>query len=200
MTETRTVSLTRLVTGLTFIAIGLAVFLVRFQHAGTYAIPTAGVLLSALSSMLIGALLIWASLPRLIMWIALALSPVAIFMSVYAIGGELEEVISLYAPNSKGQMTDLRLWVVDRDDGAWVGMSRDKAIEHSLDGARLEMLRSGKVYCVVPALSQDQNTTRTIHAMKVEKYAIAQLAASIGIYPREATERTAALRLDPCES
>jgi hypothetical protein len=199
MSEAKTVSLTRLITGLTFIAIGLAVFLVRIQHAGTYAIPSAGVLLGAMSSTFLGALLIWPSVPRLIMWIALAVSPVAVFVSIYSIVGELEEVISLYAPNSKGQVTDLRLWVVDRDDGAWVGMSRDKAIEHSLDGARLEMLRSGEIHCVVPALSQSQQTTRTIHAMKIKKYAAAQMAAGIGLYPREATENTAALRLDPCD-
>ena len=199
MADVRNVSLVRLLTGAVFIVISLAVFLVRFKHVGEYAIPTPGVLLGALSLAFFGGLLFWASVPRVILWVALLVSPVPVFVSLYAIGGELEEVISLYAPNSKGQLSDLRLWVVDREDGAWVGMSREKAIEHSLEGARLEMLRAGEVHCVIPALSQDLQTTRKIHAMKVEKYRVAQFSATIGLYPREATENTAVLRLDPCK-
>jgi hypothetical protein len=79
-----------------------------------------------------------------------------------------------------------------------VGLSRGKALEHSLDGARLELLRAGETRCVVPVLHEDRPTARAIHAMKVEKYAVARAAAAIGLYPREATESTAVLRLDPC--
>ena len=66
---------------------------------------------------------------------------------------------------------------VDRDDGEWVGMPRTKAIEHSLDGARLDMLRAGETRCVVPKLFEDRPTVRAIHRMKVEKYGVAQAAA-----------------------
>ena len=111
---------------------------------------------------------------------------------------ELEEVVSLYATDSAGQSAELRLWVVDRDDGMWVGMPRSKAVEHSLDGARLELLRSGKTRCIVPVLHEDRPTVRAIHAQKVEKYAVARVSAAIGLYPLEASETSVSLRLDPC--
>lgn len=99
---------------------------------------------------------------------------------------------------------DLRSWIVDRSDGAWVGMGRNKAITYKLDGARLDsarldMLRAGKKICVVPALVEDRATIREIHRMKVDKYKAAQISSSIGMYPSEASENTAALRLDPCQ-
>lgn len=112
--------------------------------------------------------------------------------------GEWEEVVSLYAIDAEGQETDLRLWIVDREDGEWVGMSRGKAIAYSLDGAQLNLLRNGEIRCVTPMLAEDRETIHAIHAMKVEKYAAAQFAGNLGLYPREATENTAALRLDPC--
>jgi hypothetical protein len=112
--------------------------------------------------------------------------------------GELEEVVSLYATDSAGNPAELRLWIVDRDDGEWVGMPRWKAVEHSLDGARLRLLRNGETRCVVPVLHEDRATVRAIHTLKVEKYAVARGAAAIGLYPREARETAASLRLDPC--
>jgi hypothetical protein len=50
----------------------------------------------------------------------------------------------------------------------------------------------------MPALTKDRATVAEIHRMKVAKYKAAQVSASIGMYPREASENTAALRLDPC--
>lgn len=198
MSQSNKVPVFQLLAGVILIAIGLAVFAVRLQHAGDYAMPGGGALIGSLLTLLFGSLLLWSGTRRMIVWIILALSPVAIFPAVYSIVGEAEEVISLYATDSAGQAVDLRLWIVDRDDGAWVGMSRDKALEHALDGARLEMLRAGSVQCVIPRLTDDRETTRAIHAMKVEKYAAARAAGAIGLYPLEATERTAALRLEPC--
>lgn len=198
MSESPKNSKIQIVFGILFMAIGLAVFAVRLQHDGTYAMPHGGPLLGGLGAMLLGGVLLWSNKPRAIGWIALVLSPVAVFPAIYGIVGELEEVVSLYAVGSNGQKTDLRLWIVDRDDGAWVGMSRNKATEYSLNGARLEMLRAGDIQCVIPMLSEDQATTNEIHAMKVEKYAAARGAAAIGMYPLEATPNTAALRLDPC--
>ena len=87
---------------------------------------------------------------------------------------------------------------MDRDDGAWVGMARSKALAHSLDGAKLDLLRNGETLCVVPSLYEDRATVKAIHALKVEKYAVARAAAAIGLYPREARETAVSLRLDPC--
>ncbi len=198
MNETKRVPLLQLTAGVIFLVIGLAVFAIRLQHPGTYAMPGGGALFGGLFAVLLGGLLVWINTPRLIVWITLLVSPVAIFPAIYSIVAELEEVISLYASDSEGRAVELRLWIVDREDGAWVGMPRKKAIEHALDGARLEMLRSGNIHCVVPVLYEDSSTAQTIHAMKVEKYAAARAAAAIGLYPREATATTVALRLKPC--
>jgi hypothetical protein len=123
---------------------------------------------------------------------------VVLFLGLYAVMSELEEVVSLYATDSAGQPAELRLWIVDREDGEWVGMALAKAVEHSLDGARLERLRRGETRCVIPVLHEDRATVKAIHALKVEKYAVARAAAAIGLYPREARETAASLRLDPC--
>jgi hypothetical protein len=187
-----------LVVGWGLLALGIAVFAVRLLHDGAYAVPRGGNLFGGLSALLVGGVLVWSSTPRGLGWLALAASPVVLFFGLYAVMSELEEVVSLYATDSAGQPAELRLWIVDREDGEWVGMSRSKAIEHSLDGARLELLRSGEIRCVVPALHEDRATVKAIHALKVEKYAVAQGAAAIGLYPREARETTVSLRLDPC--
>jgi hypothetical protein len=136
--------------------------------------------------------------PRWLGWVALAASPVVLFFGLYATMAELEEVVSLYATDGAGNPAELRLWIVDRDDGEWVGMPRWKAREHSLDGARVQLLRNGKIRCTVPALHEDRATVRAIHALKVEKYAVARGAAAIGLYPREARDTAVSLRLDPC--
>lgn len=199
MAESNKVSLFQLLAAVTLLTIGLAVFAVRLFHAGEYAMPGGAALIGSVILILFGGVLLWAGTPRWSKWIILAISPLAIFPAVYSIVGESEEVISLFAQDSTGKEVDLRLWIVDREDGAWVGMSRDKAINHSLDGARLEMLRAGSIQCVIPMLTGDRETTRIIHAMKVQKYAAARIAGAIGLYPLEASENTAALRLDPCE-
>ena len=198
MTESKKSILGSTLTGSLFIAIGLGVFAIRLNHAGPYSMPHGGALYGGLGALALGCFLLWPGKSRLMAWIAIVVSPVALFPALYSIGGESEEVISLYATDSNNRPVDLRLWIVDRQDGAWVGMGREKAIEHQLDGASLEMLRAGKVICVVPVLHEDRSTAGTIHAMKVEKYSVAQASAAIGLYPREATASTVALRLDPC--
>jgi hypothetical protein len=180
------------------LVLGFAVFAVRLLHAGPYAVPRGGNLFGGLGSLVLGAVLLWSSAPRVLGWLALAASPVVLFFGLYATMAELEETVSLYAADRAGQPAELRLWIVDRDDGEWVGMPRAKAVEHSLDGARLEVLRTGEVRCVVPVLHEDRATVRAIHALKLEKYAVARGSAAIGLYPREAPETSVALRLDPC--
>ena len=183
--------------GFVLLVVGVAVFAVRLIHAGPYAMPHGGALYGALGALLLGGLLVWGK-PRILCWIALLISPLVLFPAIYSIAGESEEVISLYSTDSNNRPVDLRLWIVDREDGAWVGMPKDKAVEHSLHGAQLRMLRAGENVCVTPVLHEDRPTVRAIHSMKVEKYTVAQLAGAIGSYPLEAPDTTVALRLDPC--
>jgi hypothetical protein len=192
------VSKTRTTIGCALLALGIAVFAVRLLHEGAYAVPRGGNLFGGLGALLLGGLLIWSAVPRALGWIALAASPVVAFFALYATMAELEEVISLYAFDSEGRPAELRLWIVDREDGEWVGMPRSKALEHSLDGARLDILRNGETRCVVPVLHGDRPTVMAIHALKMQKYEVAQAASAIGMYPSEAGDSTVALRFDPC--
>lgn len=198
MSEARTSSKLRTVVGWGMLALGVAVFAVRLLHEGAYAVPRGGNLFGGVGALLLGGVLLWSAAPRALGWLALAASPILAFFALYATMAELEETVSLYATDSAGQPAELRLWIVDRDDGEWVGMPRSKAIEHSLDGARLELLRNGETRCVVPVLHDDRPTAGDIHARKVEKYAVARGAAAIGLYPREVQDSSVALRLDPC--
>jgi hypothetical protein len=188
----------RTVVGCVFLALGVAVFSVRLLHAGPYAMPRGANLFGGLGALLLGGVLVWSAAPRWLGRLALAASPIVLFFGLYATMAELEEVVSLYATDSAGNPAELRLWIVDREDGEWVGMPRSKAREHSLDGARLQLLRNGETRCVVPVLHEDRETVRAIHTLKVEKYAVGRGAAAIGLYPREARETAVSLRLDPC--
>ncbi|MEO8606054.1 MAG: hypothetical protein ABI629_26020 [bacterium] len=198
MTKPNSSSKVRTVVGCGLVALGVAVFAVRLLHEGAYAMPRGANLFGGLGALLLGAMLVWPATPRRLGWLALAASPVVLFFGLYATMAELEEVVSLYATDSAGRPAELRLWIVDREDGEWVGMARAKAVEHSLNGARLQLLRKGETRCVVPVLYEDRTTVKAIHALKVEKYAVARGAAAIGLYPREARETAVALRLDPC--
>ena len=198
MSESGSSSKIQAVVGWGLLGLGVAVFAVRFLHEGAYAVPRGGNLFGGLGALLLGSVLVSSAVPRGLRWLALAASPIVLFFGLYATMAELEEVVSLYAADSAGKPAELRLWIVDRDDGAWVGMPRSKAVEHSLDGAQLELLRSGETVCVVPVLHEDRETVRAIHTLKVEKYAVARGAAALGLYPREARETTVSLRLDSC--
>jgi hypothetical protein len=197
MTETRKGSSAFSIFAFILFAVGVAVFAVRLVHSGPYAMPHGGPLYAALGSMLLGGVLVWGK-HRVLSWGAVLLSPLALFPAIYSIAGESEEVISLYATDSNENSVDLRLWIVDRDDGSWVGMSMRKAVEHDLDGAQLRMLRAGENVCVTPVLHEDRPTVQAVHRMKVEKYTVAKLAGAMGSYPLEAPDTTIALRLDPC--
>ncbi len=187
-----------LLIGILFIGIGLAVFGIRLIHAGPYAMPHGAALFGGIGAIVLGGILLGVGRFRPFGWIAVAVSPLALFPALYSIMGESEEVISLYARDSQENVVDLRLWIVDRPDGAWVGMAREKALAHGLDGQTLSMLRAGELVCVVPRLHDDRDTAAAVHAMKVEKYAVAQIFGSIGLYPTEATAATVALHLEPC--
>jgi hypothetical protein len=194
----RSPSTARTVIGCGLLALGVAVFAVRLLHEGPYAMPGGANLFGGLGALLLGGVLLWPAAPRWFGWLALAATPVVLFFGLYATMAELEEVVSLYATDSAGNPADLRLWIVDREDGEWVGMPRWRAVEHSLNGARVQLLRNGTIRCVVPVLYEDRPTVKAIHALKVEKYAVARGAAAIGLYAREAGDHTVSLRLDPC--
>jgi hypothetical protein len=198
VSESSSFSKLRSVVGWGLVVLGVAVFAVRFLHEGAYAMPRGGNLLGGFGALLLGGVLVWPAAPRWLGWLALAASPVVFFLGLYATMAELEEVVSLYATDSAGQSAELRLWIIDREDGMWVGMPRSKAVEHSLDGARLELLRGGETACIVSVLYEDRPIVQAIHALKVEKYAVARASAAIGLYPREARDTSVALRLDPC--
>ena len=198
MTETRSPSGIQTAVGCLFLVVGIAVFAVRFLHEGAYPMPRGANLLGGVGALLLGGVLVWPARTRGLGMLALAASPVVLFLGLYDTMAELEEVVSLYATDSGGKPAELRLWIVDREDGEWVGMPRSKAVEHSLDGARVQLLRNGNTRCVVPVLHEDRATVRAIHALKLEKYAVARGAAAIGLYPREAGESGVSLRLDPC--
>jgi len=198
VSESSSFSKVQTAVGCGLLALGIVVFAVRFLHEGAYAMPRGGNLFGGLGALLLGGVLLWPAAPRPLGWLALAASPVVFFLGMYATMAELEEVVSLYATDSAGRSAELRLWIVDREDGMWVGMPRSKAVEHSLDGARLELLRGGEIRCVVPVLYEDRPTVGAIHAHKVEKYTVARASAAIGLYPRAARDTSVSLRLDPC--
>jgi hypothetical protein len=198
MSESNKGQLAHTVSGVIFIAIGLAVFAIRLGHSGAYAVPGGAALIGSIACIVLGTCLLWPGKPKFTGLVAIVIATFASFPAIYSIVGESEEVISLYAFDSDNNLVDLRLWIVDRNDGAWVGMGRSKATTYGLDGARLEMLRGGEIICVIPALTKDHATVEEVHRMKVDKYKAAQISASIGMYPKEASENTAALRLDLC--
>ena len=186
--------------GWALVALGLTVFLVRLQHEGAYAFPRRGNLFGGLGSMAVGALLVSAATPKLLRWIALAATPVVLFSGTYAILSELEEVVSLYATDRGGNAAELRLWIVDDANGEWLGMPGTKASDHELDGVPIQMLRRGETRCVVPVLFEDRPTVEGMHALKMEKYAVARIASLIGAYPATPPPTSVALRLDACQT
>lgn len=184
--------------GWVLIALGIALFAIRVQHEGAYAMPRGAALLGGLGCLVSGGLLVSSVSSRALRYLALAAAPLVLFLALYSTMAEFEEVISLYATDSSGQPAELRLWIIDHEGAEWVGMPGSKAAEHALDGVPIQMLRDGTTRCVVPVLHEDRETVSAIHAMKVDKYAVAQAAAAIGLYPSQATETSVSLRLDPC--
>ena len=107
MSEASSSSKLRTVVGWVLLAVGIAVFAVRLQHEGAYAVPRGGNLFGGLGALLVGAVLVWSGTPRVLGWLALAASPVVLFFGLYATMAELEEVVSLYATDSAGQSAEL---------------------------------------------------------------------------------------------
>ena len=189
--------------GWLMLLIGASVFVIRFQHAGPYQFPLGGNLLAAVLALLIGGWLsrAWLRASRfttLLRWVAIAASPVVLFFALYATAAELEEVVVLKTTDESGRPANLRLWVVDRDDGSWVTMPRSKADAHSLRETRVELLRQGEIRCVIARRIEGRETANEIHLLRHQKYAVQRVATGIGLFGRTAGEDTVALRLDPC--
>ncbi len=193
----------RNIVGGVLLLVGIAVFAIRLQHEGPYALPQRGNLLAGVLALLLGTGLVrpWLGEARLATWLArfaLAAAPVVFFFALYSTLAELEEVVILRAPDSSGEVQDLRLWVVDRDGAAWVTMPRSKADAHGLTDARVELVRGGEEVCVVAKRFEDRGEVDRTHHARAEKYAVQRLATMIGMFGRDAAENVVTLRLAPC--
>lgn len=189
--------------GWLMLLVGVSVFVIRLQHAGPYAFPRGGNLLAGVLALVLGAWLArpWLGTHRLaapLGWVALAACPIVLFFALYATLAELEEVVVLKASNQSGRPADLRLWIVDQGEAAWVTMPRWKADAHGLAETRVELLRQGEIGCVVATRHEDRETVNQIHRLRHQKYAVQRLATAIGLFGRAAGENVVALRLDAC--
>ena len=191
------------VVGGALLLLGLAVFLIRLQHAGPYGFPAGGNLLAALAALGLGTLLVVLApaeepLKRWLCVGALIAALPTLFFGLYATLAELEEVVVLYAEDSQGQPRELRLWIVDHAGEEWVTMARSKANEHSLADREHELLRAGETRCVVPKLFDDREAKLRAFELRSEKYSIQRLAILVGIFSKDLSPTMVALRMDPC--
>jgi hypothetical protein len=77
-------------------------------------------------------------------------------------------------------------------------MPIDKAREHSLDGARLELLREGELRCVETTVESDRETVTAVRDARYERYAIQRLATMVGVFTREPGPEAIVVRVAPC--
>ena len=189
--------------GILLILLGIAVFVIRLQHAGPYAMPEGGNLIGAVLAFVIG---LWflrpflrsGSLPHIIGWPAVLATPVVMFFTLFSILGEVEEVISVTLESPNGTVGTYRLWVVDLDGTAWTTMRDEKAETAGFDNTTGQMLRNGESSCVTITRHDDMETLSTIHDMKYEKYAAMRFAVMTGVFQRQAQEASTAVEFAPC--
>jgi hypothetical protein len=193
MSEKKPRSIAAWVVGVLALGAGLAAFGVPLQHAGPYGIPGRG-LVGGLLCFAIAAVLLARGTPVIARTIALIASPFVLFLALYGALAEAEEVVVLYAED-----VDLRLWIVDTDEGEWVSMKRSKAEENGLDGARLELLRAGETRCVVSRIVDEPAANRRTFDLRQKKYAMQRLGGMLGMFGDGPGPETITLRLDPCE-
>ena len=193
MSKMKQRSIAAWIVGVLTLAAGLAAFLVPLQHAGPYGIPGRG-LVGGLLCFATASVLLARGTPTLARGVALVASPIVLFFALYGALAEVEEVVVLYAEDA-----ELRLWIVDHDGGEWVSMKRSKAEQHSIDGAKLELLRAGVTRCVVPRIVEDPAANRRTFDLRQEKYAIQRLGGVLGMFGDGPGPETITLRLDPCE-
>jgi hypothetical protein len=191
--------------GWLMLAAGVSVFAIRLRHAGPYAFPEQGNLRAGVLALLIGIALAAPGVARaaggagaLARRLLFAAAPIVLFFALYATLAEVEEVVVLRATDARGAPANLRLWIADHEGAAWVSMPRSKAERHSLDGARLELLRAGQMSCVMATLSTDPADNERTFRLRDEKYAIQRLGRRIGLFGDGPSAETVTLRLDPC--
>ncbi len=192
MSDMKPRSIAATIVGLLTLAAGLAAFLIPLQHAGPYGIPGRG-LVGGLLCFAISGVLLARRAPTIARVVAFAASPILLFFALYGALAELEEVVVLYTDNA-----ELRLWVVDHGGVAWVSMPRSKADENAIGGAKLELLRSGTIRCVVPRIVEDPIANRRTFDLRQEKYAVQRLGGVLGMFGDGPAPETITLRLDPC--
>jgi len=203
MSETRPRSVFPRLLGWLLLLVGLAVFAVRLLQPGAWAMPRGGNLVGGVGCIVIGVSLLSGRLegPGLagsLRWLALAATLPILYLGLYAAMAELEEVVVLEATGPLGHTAELRLWIVDDDDGTWVSMGRAKADANDLRDTRAELLRGGERECVVANRFEDRETVTRIHRLRHEKYAVQRFATQIGLFGEAPAEDTVGLRLDPC--
>ena len=108
MSTTESVPRGDVIAGIIFILIGLSVFAIRLTHAGTYAMPHGAAFYSALILLPLGGLLMWTGTRGFARWIVMIIAVIATLPCIYSIGGESQEVISLYATDAENNPVDLK--------------------------------------------------------------------------------------------
>ncbi len=193
MTGMKPRSIAATIVGIVTAGAGLAAFLVPLHHAGPYGIPGRGLLGGLLCFAISGVLLVRET-PSIARVVALIASPIVLFFALYGALAEFEEVVVLHTQDS-----ELRLWIVDHGGVEWVSMPRSKADRHSIDGAKLELLRAGATRCVIPRIVEDPAANRRTFDLRQEKYAVQRLGGMLGMFGDGPAPETITLRLDPCE-
>jgi hypothetical protein len=191
------------VLGSLLVLLGIAVFLVRLHHAGSYMIPGGGNLLAGVLALVIGAGLLspWSletGTGRVVSWIGIAVGPVVLFFALYATLAEMEEVVSIKALDRDGKPANLRLWVVDYQGAQWVTMPASKSDNHGLEEGPVTLFREGVDSCVMATRLDDREIVDDIHHRRHQKYQVQRLATTMGLFGEDANPNTITLRLDPC--
>ena len=191
--------------GWLLIAMGAAVFAIRLQHEGPYAPPEEGNLRAAILALVVGVGLRrrWRVRDGTGKWViraALAFSPIILFFATYSTLAEFEEVVVLRATQPSGETNDLRLWIVDFDDSAWVIMPAAKADANNLLNTRAELQRNGRFRCVGTTRHTDLETGNRASKERNLKYAVGRLATQSGLFSETAQQGMVALELRPCNN
>lgn len=191
------------VMGWLLVIVGIAVFAIRLQHDGPYALPRDGNMRAGVLALVLGVCLSmeWHSRGgpvKFLVRVGLFASPVVLFFALYSTLAEAEEVVVLRATQPSGEAHDIRLWIVDIDGAAWVTMPGSKANANGLLETRAELLRDGELRCVDVTRFTDPETVNNAHRSRHEKYFVQRLATSIGLFGETAQPDVVALKLRPC--
>lgn len=196
------------IVGWVLVLAGLAVFVVRVHHEGSYPFPGPMDLASGCAALLVGTLLIrLRGTPGGVSWAArglLGVSPIVFFLALVAYGHEAEEVVVLRTLGADAVARDTRLWIVDYQGSPWVVTSR--GAPHDLEmtaNPRVEMVRHGEARCWMAERHLDRATIESLLEARSEKYLAQRIAIGIGAWKHFAKrddleEIAVAVRFVPC--